>query len=276
MIFIESNKTKNSNFTGKLVLSFLLVVFFSTNLFCQQRTDVVTFKVKTSSSGGNYSPKNIGAIWVEDNSGNFVKTLKLWANKRKQYLYTWKSTSGENTVDAVTSATLTSHQSHEVTWDVKDKNGNRVSDGTYKLKIEITDKHSQGPVASFNFPIGDSTNVIQPADLTNFHNIELSWNSHPTSLNDGVGFEYNYQLYQNYPNPFNPTTTIVFAIPVRDRVQIEVYNSIGEKVAGLVNKELERGEYKISFDASNIPSGVLFFKMKTSSFEEIKKSILLK
>jgi hypothetical protein len=161
----------------------LLFLVFSLNLFAQQKTGIVEFKVRTSSPGGNYSPKNIGAIWIEDASGNFIKTIKLWANKRKQYLYTWNTASGGNVIDAMTGATASSHTTHEVNWNLKDVNGNNVADGNYKLKIEMTDEHSQGPLASFDFPVGDPPSAIMPPDESYFHDIELSWNSLPTYVN---------------------------------------------------------------------------------------------
>ena len=64
--------------------------------------------VRTVENGANFSPRHVFAAWIEDNVGNFVKTLELNAAARKQYLYTWNSASSGNTVDAVTGSTLTS------------------------------------------------------------------------------------------------------------------------------------------------------------------------
>ncbi len=88
-------------------------------------------------------------------------------------------------------------------------------------------------------------------------------------------------LYQNYPNPFNPTTKIKYSIPfVETRyipsVQIKVYDILGREVATLVNKEKQPGNYEVEFNASNLSSGVYFYKLTAGIFVETKKMILLR
>ncbi|MFC2088569.1 T9SS type A sorting domain-containing protein, partial [Calditrichota bacterium] len=64
-----------------------------------------------------------------------------------------------------------------------------------------------------------------------------------------------FQLYQNYPNPFNPITKIKFTVPEQSQVKLEIYNVLGQRVAILVDKEIEPGYQLIEFDASNLASG---------------------
>ena len=71
----------------------------------------------------------------------------------------------------------------------------------------------------------------------------------------------NYVLSQNYPNPFNPTTTIKFALPVSSNVKINIYNTLGQLVETLVNKEMESGYHEINFDASKLSSGVYLYQL---------------
>ncbi len=85
-----------------------------------------------------------------------------------------------------------------------------------------------------------------------------------------------FTLEQNYPNPFNPSTTIRFSIPETELVTLKVYNSIGQQVADLVNEELPTGNYTVNWDAENVSSGMYFYTLKTSSFSDTKKMILLK
>ncbi|GBD87110.1 Gingipain R1 precursor [bacterium BMS3Abin03] len=85
-----------------------------------------------------------------------------------------------------------------------------------------------------------------------------------------------YELYQNYPNPFNPTTTIKFALPVKSKVVISLYNSIGEKVAEPFSGELDEGYHEVLFDAANLPSGVYFYRLVSDKFVSVKKMILIK
>ncbi len=83
-------------------------------------------------------------------------------------------------------------------------------------------------------------------------------------------------LEQNYPNPFNPSTTIRFSVPKREQVNLSVYNSLGQEVRTLVSGEKAQGSYEVSFDASNLPSGIYFYKLQTGAKVEVKKMVLLK
>ena len=88
-----------------------------------------------------------------------------------------------------------------------------------------------------------------------------------------------FQLAHNYPNPFNPTTTINYSIPdisSLQNVQLKVYNILGKEVATLVNKEQSPGNYKVSFNANNLTSGIYYYKLSTNNFTDVKQMILLK
>jgi PKD repeat protein len=137
----------------------------------------VTFTIRTVTAGGNYAPKHVLAIWIEKD-GNFVKTRKAMANQRKQYLYTWKAASNYNVVDAITGATLTSHQTHTVTWNCKDLDGNTVPDGDYVIRTEFTDQHAQGPLYSLTFTKGANNQALNPPDETYFKDITLQFTPH--------------------------------------------------------------------------------------------------
>ena len=98
----------------------------------------------------------------------------------------------------------------------------------------------------------------------------------PTSVLYSDNLPLQYYLGQNYPNPFNPNTIIKFAIPLREKVELKVFNSIGEEVKTLVNKELEAGYHSIEFNAGSLASGVYYYRLKMNRFEQTKKLILLK
>lgn len=85
-----------------------------------------------------------------------------------------------------------------------------------------------------------------------------------------------YALEQNFPNPFNPTTMINFSLPVEGFVTLNVYNSIGQQVATLVNESKTAGTYQVDFDATNLTSGIYFYRISSGYFTETKKMILLK
>jgi len=86
----------------------------------------------------------------------------------------------------------------------------------------------------------------------------------------------NYSLEQNYPNPFNPSTTIEFGIPQNGFVTLKIFNVLGKEVATLVNGQIEAGKHKVDFDATDLNSGVYFYRIESANFVETKKMILLK
>ena len=91
------------------------------------------------------------------------------------------------------------------------------------------------------------------------------------------GLPKSFELHQNYPNPFNPTTTIEFSIVENSNVDLVIYNSLGEKVTELIsNAALEKGVYKMTFDASNLSSGTYLYTLKINGNSISKKMALIK
>jgi len=85
-----------------------------------------------------------------------------------------------------------------------------------------------------------------------------------------------FKLFQNYPNPFNPSTRIQYAVSSRLFVSLKVYDILGNEIATLVNEEKSAGSYEVEFDASSLPSGVYFYKLRVGSFIQTNKMILIK
>ncbi len=97
-----------------------------------------------------------------------------------------------------------------------------------------------------------------------------------TSVNDENVLITDYKLNQNYPNPFNPTTTISYQIPEDNFVTLKVYDILGAEVTTLVNTNRSAGSYDVTFNATNLTSGIYFYKIKSGNFVSVKKLILLK
>jgi len=85
-----------------------------------------------------------------------------------------------------------------------------------------------------------------------------------------------YELRQNYPNPFNPTTTITYTLPERGNVELKIYDSLGQEITTLVNKEMQAGIHNVMWNAENVPLGVYFYKITINNFSQVNKMILLK
>ena len=85
-----------------------------------------------------------------------------------------------------------------------------------------------------------------------------------------------FKLFQNYPNPFNPLTQIVFNIPQAGKVKLQVFNTLGQKIMTLLDKPLSIGQYQVTFDGQNLPSGIYYYRIDANDFQQVKKMILLK
>ena len=90
-----------------------------------------------------------------------------------------------------------------------------------------------------------------------------------------------FRLEQNYPNPFNPTTKIQYQIPSnvksqKSNVKLVVYDVLGREVTTLVNEQQQPGNYSVQFDGTNLTTGIYFYQLKTESFSQTKKFVLIK
>jgi hypothetical protein len=85
-----------------------------------------------------------------------------------------------------------------------------------------------------------------------------------------------FSLSQNYPNPFNPTTTIIYQVPGLSFITLKVYDVLGNEIESLINEEKQAGNYEIEFNATNLPSGIYFYKLQAGNFVETKKMVLMK
>jgi hypothetical protein len=101
-------------------------------------------------------------------------------------------------------------------------------------------------------------------------------------VSDESGSPKTYSLDQNYPNPFNPSTTINYSIPERSNVKLYIYNTLGQKISDIVNETKDAGSYEHSFNASQLSSGIYFYRIEATSvsnsktFVETKKMVLMK
>ena len=94
--------------------------------------------------------------------------------------------------------------------------------------------------------------------------------------NEDENFPAEFSLNQNYPNPFNPLTHISWQSPTSGWQTLKIYNVLGNEIATLVDEYRNSGYYELEFDASNLPSGIYFYKLNTGNYTDTKKLILLK
>ena len=101
-------------------------------------------------------------------------------------------------------------------------------------------------------------------------------NNLQTSIHDEDINKYTFSLSQNYPNPYNPTTKIKYSIGKLTNVEISVFNTVGQKVATLINGKQSPGEYETTFSANHLSTGIYFYTLKTDSYQMTKKMVLIK
>lgn len=226
----------------------------------------VSFTVRTVTYNGDRSPKNIVAIWVEDKDGNFIKTRLLQADERKEWLLTWNDKSKGSTVDATTGATLKEHQALTVSWDCKDESGTLVEDGEYKIVVEFTEAHSQGPLTSVAFTKSPTSEVITPADETNFIDMSLEYTVLTTDITDVFT---GSQALNIYPNPFTDLTTITFRTTESSPVQLNVYNLKGMLLRVIDYMPGSSGEQSLQWDGTDnarkqLPAGTYMLQLRSA------------
>jgi hypothetical protein len=112
--------------------------------------------------------------------------------------------------------------------------------------------------------------TVYQSETINYNDLTATGVENENSLPEG------FSLQQNYPNPFNPSTSIKFSIPESGLTTLKVYNILGNEVTTLISGELKAGTFTETFDASDLPSGVYFYTLKSNNFYETKKMMLLK
>jgi len=106
----------------------------------------------------------------------------------------------------------------------------------------------------------------------------IDQNGFPTSIEetDDSTIPDKFALSQNYPNPFNPVTKIRFDVPQSGHVKLQIYNSLGQVVRTLVDRDMTAKSYEVEFNGSDLPSGLYFYRLVADNFTSTKKMLLLK
>lgn len=244
----------------KTILICLGIIISFASLYSQTYGHL-NVSVSTSETGGNYAPRNIVAIWIEDADGNFVKTLMAYAQNRITHLNTWQASTSAagvqyNVVDAITGPTRTSHSTRDCLWNGMDYNQNLMSDGTYFIWMELTDKNGTGNYSSFEFVKGEELQELYPENVPSFSSISIVWEP------SGTGILENPSA-QNYIISNNPGNG-VYQIKGDSFTKVDVYSI--------------SGNYVNSFDQSQIdisaqPKGIYLFKIYQSGIQTIKKVV---
>lgn len=180
-------------------------------------------------------------------------------------------------------------------------NSNNLGNDKYKVDLNISQQSQSNPTY-FTMPIdikistntGDTTVTIFNNQLS--QNFEIDVNGQPNQIqldpdnwilkdiigvtnvqDDNQNVPVQFSLKQNYPNPFNPTTTIEYSIAKSNSiVSLIIYDILGKEVSTLVKKVQNKGTYNINFDASELTSGIYYYKLKAENFSQTNKMVVIK
>lgn len=234
------------------------------------KAELLSFSFTSQTTGQVFAPRHVLAVWIEKEDGTFVKTLYRRANNRIQYLYTWNTQSSGNSTDAVTGATLNSHGQRTVYWNGRDLSGNAAPSGKYKVRVEFTEKHAQGPLYEILFDKDTVVVNLNPANQTNYTNISLTYD--PLA----IGMETSRQLegaMQVFPNPAHNTLNIFLNSSVLQSGKVQLISMEGK---ALIQQKIENSEMQsvLSLDISPLEAGVYFLVFRSEG-QVLRKKVLI-
>jgi len=165
---------------------------------------------------------------------------------------------------------------------------------TWTTPINITntpsleEKHSS-TMRTFTLPASDTLGISYIRDLkaggwvnvttwgpAPVYSIYRKIGNIPIGIQQDLEVVREFKLFQNYPNPFNPSTTISYYLQKSGSVSLKVYNVLGSLVATVVNGYQPSGAKEVTFDGSNLASGIYYYTIETEGFRDTKKMILVK
>lgn len=243
----------------KKILGSIILVFIISIISHAQTEGDLSVSVVTSDAGGIFAPRNCVVIWIEDDQGDFVKTLLSYADNYRTYLNIWEAstTAAEspfNTVDAITGASVNTHATRTCSWDGTDVSGSIVTDGSYTVCMELTDKNATGNHSSFPFTKGEDTDNQVPLNQPSFSTISIIW----TASGSSVANIQNKDKLFIFPNPTKGMINIE-----GDKIQTVEIRSITGQLIYVGNKT--------RIDISNQPNGLYMIKIKSKKHSTTKK-----
>ncbi|MDD8017512.1 MAG: carboxypeptidase regulatory-like domain-containing protein [Bacteroidota bacterium] len=210
-----------------------------------------------------------------DNINIYVKQLSLFANGYTGINGNVGVTMGMGTMNTDVKAgaiVYAVHNSEVAGYAITDASGNYRIDGlapgSYSAFVDKPGFH-ESTVQSVNTSYtltGSPSNATANFTINSVLSVSTNSSVQPKS----------YALAQNFPNPFNPSTTISYTLPASGNISLKVYNIVGQEVMTLVNGYQNSGEYRATFDAKGLASGIYFYRLQAGSFNQVKKMMLIK
>ncbi|MBN8584032.1 MAG: SBBP repeat-containing protein [Ignavibacteria bacterium] len=218
-------------------------------------SDYLTIKYSSSTGDPQWVQRYSGIISGSINTASSI-TIDIYGNV---YI---TGHSGDNMPNQYDYATIRYNPDGNVQWIQRYNGPANGIDWVHSIAID-----SVGNV----YVTGESSGINSGMDIATIK-YSQTIGIHPISTEIPV----EYTLQQNYPNPFNPVTNIIFSIPKKGIVKFTVFDAAGRETAVLFNGELSAGTYNYDFDASQLASGIYFYRLEAGEFTQTKKMVLLK
>ncbi|TRZ64397.1 T9SS C-terminal target domain-containing protein [bacterium] len=269
-----------------------LLINYSSISVGTNRSDTAIFKV----NGVMFTRRQV--YLFPNNTTVSVQALSPYTMTDKNYIYTNWSDAGDTSHTVLlnnSNLVLTAYYRLQLKLSVVSSQGNTFGgnifyDSGASATIGVNSKIINIGGITYNFRgwtgagIGsytspDSTGVDSVITINNIINpiTEGARWVQTTGINNiSSNVPKEYKLYNNYPNPFNPVTRIKYDLPKSSIVKIILYDILGREVEIIVNEKQNAGTFEITFNASQYPSGVYFYRLTTEGFSETKRMLLVK
>jgi Predicted periplasmic protein (DUF2271)/Secretion system C-terminal sorting domain len=267
----------------KLAYYTLLSVLLLTVPVLTIKAQSVVFKVTTVTFNGTYAPKHVIAVWITNSSGAYVKTINRQSNARTQYLTNWKTSSGTNTADGITGATLLTHNYAyssnpngvsriPFNWNCNDFNGNLVADGTYYVNVEFTERNSTGKYVKYAFVKGSTTQTTNYPNVTTdpgkyFQNASVAYTAPITAI-DVKESKNKYQVV--YSTEYKQLL-VKYEAQYHNKVKMSIYNQNGTQI--ISNRTIDES---YSIDLSKIAKGLYIVKLTDQTEKGISYKVMVR
>ncbi|HOY33117.1 MAG TPA: DUF2271 domain-containing protein [Bacteroidales bacterium] len=236
-----------------------------------QTAGTLTFTVKTTAPSGQYNPRHLVAIWIQNSStsgssASFIKTKIKYGYSYLQFLNAWVSASGQNTTDAVTGATRTnSPETLSFSWNGTNASGVLVPDGTYYIWMQMTAQNMNGATAYISFTKGPSEVTLTPANTGNYSDMSLTWT--PSTF----GSEENNPekpLMTITSNPVSGSSMILYTLDEPSDVTLTLHDVTGKLVNVILDGNQNAGAHTLPLTGtSGLKSGIYFVKIYTGKVQ---------
>jgi len=226
-------------------------------------------------ASANNDPANIGGVYIRQGGSSLASNLVLdgirigtaWAEVVPVELTSFTATADDGDVVLNWStATELNNFGFEVQRSIEEDEFVTVG---FVNGSGTTTEAKNYRFADKNLSAGNYTYRLKQVDFNGTF-------AYSDEVNVDVTALMQFELAQNFPNPFNPSTTIKFSIPQSSNVTLKIFNTLGQEVSTLINQNMESGVHTINFDASQLNSGIYFYRLDAGQFSEVRKMTLIK